>query len=390
MDTQRICAEIDLDAIEYNFDAARKKIPANVKLLAVIKADGYGHGAVPIAKLLKDKADYFAVATVDEGIELRKFGIKTPILVLGYFSPDYFEEAIEYKIQPVIFTEECAVKYSEAAVKKGVSAEYQIAVDTGMSRIGFAANKKSADIILKISKLPNIKITGLFSHFAAADEKDKTYTISQRRKFDSFTEMLKSRNIEIPLLHINNSAGIIESDEHYDMVREGIILYGLYPSEEVSKEKLHIKPAMSLISHISNIQHLPEGTGISYGITFITQKETTVATVPAGYADGYPRSLSNKGRVLIHGQYCKILGRVCMDQFMVDITDIPDVKIGDKVTLVGTDSGKTISVEDVADKANSFNYEFVCGISPRVPRVYYRNGEKIYEMSYLDMACKGI
>lgn len=385
MDTNRIYAAVDLNAIEYNADAAINKLPEQVKFLAVIKADAYGHGAIPIAHLLKNKADYFAVATVDEGIELRKNGINNPILVLGYFSPNCYKAAVKNDIQPVIFSEECAVKYSKAAAALGKNGEIHIAVDTGMSRIGFKPTSEAADTVCRISKLPNIKINGLFSHFATADEADKTEALKQRDIFDSFIKLIEERNVYIPIKHLNNSAGIIEFDKYYDMVREGITLYGLYPSNAVNKGAFPIKPAMSIISHATNVQTLPKGTGISYGRTFITEKETTVATVPVGYADGYPRILSNRGKVLIHGEYCNIVGRICMDQFMVDVSHIANVNVGDKITLVGTDGKNTITAEDVADNAYSFNYEFVCGISRRVPRIYFYNGKEVYRKSYLDI-----
>lgn len=385
MDTHRIRAEIDLDAIEFNAEAVIKRLPAGVKFLAVIKADGYGHGAVPIARLLKDKADYFAVATVDEGIELRKNGISNPILVLGYFSPTYFAEAIKQRIQPVIFQESSAFALSREAARLGMTAEFQLAVDTGMSRIGFPATEESAEAIRRIVALPNLRLTGLFSHYATADEADKTEALRQREKYNHFIRLLRQKAIEPPLKHLCNSAGIMEFHDYDDMVREGIILYGLYPSKEVNRENFPLRPAMSLVSHVSNVQILPAGRGISYGRTYITDKPTTVATVPVGYADGYPRCLSNRGKVLIHGEFCPILGRICMDQFMVDVSHLQKVRIDDRVTLVGADGANRITVEDVADPAYSFNYEFVCGVSRRVPRVYFRHGEKVEEISYLDI-----
>ena len=384
MDTKRIRAEIDLDAIEYNADAVLAKIPRGVKFLAVIKANAYGHGAVPIAHFLKNKADYFAVATVDEAMELRRSGIETPLLVLGYFSPDYDEISVRNHIQPVIFTEESARALSRAAEKLGMTAECHLSVDTGMSRIGFQPTEAAAQTIAGIAALPHLKINGIFSHFATADAADKTEALAQRKRFNDFIRLLADKKINPPLKHLCNSAGIMEFGEYDDMVREGIILYGLYPSEEVNRQAFPLKPAMSLRSQVVNVQPLPAGRGISYGRTYITNRETVVATVPVGYADGYPRCLSNRGQVLIHGQFCPILGRVCMDQMMVDVSALTDVKIGDTVTLVGTDGNQRISVEDVADNAYSFNYEFVCGVSRRVPRVYLRHGEIVQQVSYLE------
>ena len=389
MDTQRISAVIDLDAIRFNAATAKNTIPEGTKYLAVIKADAYGHGAVQIARALADVADYFAVATVDEGVEVRAGGVKNDILVLGYFAPEYYETAIRHEIQPGIFTYESAEKLSDAAVRLGKTARCHIAVDTGMSRIGFEPNEESARTVKRISKLPSLKIEGIFSHFATADEADKTEALRQRDRFDGFCAMLEAEGVRIPVKHINNSAGIMEFDRHYDMVRQGITLYGLAPSEEIRRDDYPLKPAMSLISHVSFVKTLPAGRGISYGRTFITDRETRVATVPVGYADGYPRSQSNKGRVLIGGAYCPILGRVCMDQFMVDVSGAPDVKIGDKVTLVGEDGGKSISVEEVAGSdPYSFNYEFVCGISRRVPRIYTSGGAVVDEYTYLNIGSK--
>lgn len=386
MDTQRISAVIDLDAIRFNANTAKNRTPAGTKYLAVIKADAYGHGAVQVARALKDVADYFAVATVDEGVEIRAGGINNEILVLGYFAPEYYETAIRHDIQPNIFTYESAQKLSDAAAKLDRVAACHIAVDTGMSRIGFEPNEESAETVKRISALPNIKLTGIFSHFATADETDKTEALRQRERFDRFNEMLDARGVNIPIRHINNSAGIMEFDRHYDMVRQGITLYGLAPSEEIRRESYPLHPAMSLISHVSFVKTLPAGRGISYGRTYITEKETRVATVPVGYADGYPRSQSNKGRVLIAGKYCPILGRVCMDQFMVDVSALPDVKIGDRVTLVGADGENAISAEEVAGSdPYSFNYEFVCGISRRVPRIYVSGGRVVDEYTYLNI-----
>ena len=386
MDTKRISAVIDLDAIRFNAKTAIDRIPKETNYLAVIKADAYGHGAVQIARALADLADCFAVATVDEGVEVRAGGIKNDILVLGYFAPEYYESAIMHDIQPNIFTYESALRLSDPAVRLGRTAACHIAVDTGMSRIGFEPDEASALTVKQIAALPNLKISGVFSHFATADETDKTEALRQRERFDRFNEMLDALGVHIPLRHINNSAGIMEFDRHYDMVRQGITLYGLAPSEEIRRDSYPLRPAMSLISHVSFVKTLPAGRGISYGRTYITGKETRVATVPVGYADGYPRSQSNKGRVIINGAYCPILGRVCMDQFMVDVSDAPDVKIGDRVTLVGADGECAISVEEVAGSdPYSFNYEFVCGISRRVPRIYVSGGKVVDEYTYLNI-----
>lgn len=370
MDILRVCAQINLGAISRNADAVLKKIPAGVKLLAVVKANAYGHGAVPIANLLKNRASYFGVATVDEGIELRKNGITTPILLLGGIFDSLCETVLRYQLEPAVCSLELAKAYSEAAQKLGVPAPLHLAVDTGMSRIGLPPTKEGADIAKAISLLPNLKINGIFSHFATADEADKTQALAQREIFDRFLFLLKERNLSISLVHLNNSAGIMEFDKQYDMVREGIVLYGLYPSDEVDTGKLAIEPALSLISHISHLRQVSAGQGVSYGRTYITKQPTTIATIPVGYADGYPRNLSNIGRVLIRGISCPILGRICMDQFMVDVSTLQNPGVGEKVTLIGADGEERISVEEIAKKANSFHYELLCSISSRVPRVY--------------------
>lgn len=388
MEYHRIYAKIDLDAIEHNIDLVKDKIGKETKLLLVIKADAYGHGSVELAKTFSEKADYFAVAEMNEAVELRHAGIKKPILILGYTSPSLFKTALENDITLTMFQPEAIEKLSKEAVKAGKTAKIHFAVDTGMSRIGFSVTENSADEAAKAAKLPGIFAEGIFSHFATADGVDKRPSMEQREKYDKFIAMLKDRNVEIPIKHINNSAGILEFDKYYDMAREGIILYGLYPSKEVEEElgeRFKLRPAMELITHISHIKELEANRGISYGFTYVTDHKMRVATIPVGYADGYPRALSNKGEVLIHGKRCKILGRVCMDQMMVDISDVPEAKIEDKVVLVGKDQNEFIPVEELADAAYSFNYEFVCGIARRVPRVYFKNGEYVNTKLHLDL-----
>lgn len=386
MEYHRIYAKIDLDAIEHNIDLVREKISPDTKLLLVIKADAYGHGATVLAKEFENKADYFAVADMNEALELRASNIKKPILILGYTSPRLFEKALENNITLTMFQPECIKVLSDLAVKNNKKAKIHIALDTGMSRIGFPVSEKSADEVAWTARLPGIFAEGIFSHFATADGSDKRPSIEQRDSYDKFIVMLHNRGVDIPTKHINNSAGILEFDKYYDMAREGIILYGLYPSKEVKEEigeRFVLHPAMELISHISHIKELEANRGISYGFTYVTDHKMRVATVPVGYADGYPRALSNRGEVLIHGKRCKILGRVCMDQMMVDISAIPEAKIEDKVVLVGRDGNEFIPVEEVADAAYSFNYEFVCGIARRVPRVYFRNEKPIKSLLFL-------
>ena len=379
----RTYVNIDLDAINFNIDNVLKKLDGRAKLLAVIKANAYGHGAVEVGRALADKCDFFGVACVDEAMELVNAGIKNDILVLGRVSAYNYENVVKHNIRIPIFTLEDAKALSEVAVKNNKTALFHFCVDTGMSRIGFQVNDESADICTEICALPNIKAEGLFSHFATADEKDLTKAIAQRDKFVEFANMLEDRGIEIPIKHINNSAGIMVFDEMFDMVRSGIITYGLYPSADVDESLIDIKPAMEWKSHISHIKTLEKGREISYGGTFTTTRDTVVATIPVGYADGYPRCLSNIGRVIINGHYANILGRVCMDQFMVDVTDIPDVKLEDEVILVGRQGDCVLSMEEVSNNAHSFNYELPCRVALRVPRLYYENGKLIKTVKYI-------
>lgn len=381
----RVHAVIDLDAICHNIKEVKRVIGPDVKVMPVIKADGYGHGAVPIAKALNEiGADAFAVAIIEEGITLRKNGITQPIVILGYTSEYQYSSLIQYEIQPTVFCYEMAESLSKIAAALGQNAKIHIKLDTGMNRIGFKPTRESLEIVKKISKLPNIKIEGIFTHFACADEADKTSAKKQKAEYDKFIGWLSEEEIEIPVKHVSNSASIIDmKDWRMDMVRSGIITYGLYPSEEVSKDVLDLRPAMSLKTHIVYIKEVGPGEGVSYNHTFVTKRNTKIATIPVGYADGYPRALSSKGRVLIRGQYAPIIGRICMDQFMVDVTDIPDVSVMDEVTLVGVDGENRISVEEVANGAGSFNYEFVCGVSKRVPRVYMQNGKIKEAIEYM-------
>lgn len=376
-------AAIDLNAVEYNYINTRNKLPKDVKILCVVKADAYGHGAVEISKMLDDKADFFGVACIEEAVELKKAGIKKPVLVLGYVFTGAYDIAVKYDIRIPVFSYESAKALSDEAVRQNKTVPFHFCIDTGMSRIGFQVNEESADICKKITQLPNIEAEGLFSHFATADEENLDKSIAQQNKFDRFVDMLKKRDIEIPIKHLNNSAGIMNFEKHYDMCRMGIILYGLYPSHEVDKSLLSVKPVMSWLSHISHLKTLEAGREISYGGTYVTTKNTVVATIPVGYADGYPRSLSNIGKVIINGKYAPILGRVCMDQFMVDVTDIDDIKIGTKVTLVGKDGDARLTMEEVSEAAGSFNYELPCRISRRVPRTFYKDGKMIEYINYM-------
>lgn len=380
----RTYVKINLDAIEYNLNNILKKIQPDTKLLAVVKADAYGHGAVEISRFIQDKCDFLGVACVDEAMELVEAGIEKPILVLGYVSPSEYETVVKHGIRIPIFTYETAKALSQEAVKQNKCMPFHFCIDTGMSRIGFQATNDNADLCKQITLLPCIKAEGIFSHFATADEKDLTKTKKQQELFKSFIKMLEERNVEIPIKHLNNSAGIMMLDECFDMVRSGIVTYGLYPSSEVDKSKLLLKPAMEWKTHISFIKTLEKGREISYGATYVTSRDTVVATVPVGYADGYPRCLSNIGKVIVNGKYAPIIGRVCMDQFMIDITGIDGVSIEDEVTLIGRDGDAVLTMEEVSGNAHSFNYELPCKIARRVPRVYYKDDKEIKTNNYIN------
>lgn len=383
----RICANINLDSIEKNMQNMKANIGSEVKVISVIKADGYGHGAVPIARMY-EKYDYmwgFATATAEEALILRNNNITKPILVLGYVFPCHYEKIVENDIRIAVFNYEMAEMLSKQAVRQNKICRIHIKIDTGMGRIGFLCNDESINEIVKISKLPNIETEGLFAHFAKADEKDKASAMCQLEKYKDFSDKLKENQVDISLHHCSNSAGIIDIKEaNLDAVRAGITIYGLYPSDEVKKENVRLYPAMELKSHIVHIKKVPPKTGISYGWTYITDKDSIIATIPVGYADGYPRALSNKGYVLIKGQKAPIVGRVCMDQMMVDITGLKDINLYDEVTLIGNDGSLSISVEELGDLSGRFNYEFVCDIGKRVPRVYYKNGKIIETKEYFN------
>lgn len=368
----RCYAEISFEAIGHNIREVKKRLPEGVKLLGVVKANAYGHGAVPVASYLENQVDYFATATIEEAVELRENGISAPILILGYVSPSQYGDLVEYDITQTIDSYAQALALEKEAARQNRKAKAHLAVDTGMTRIGFQVTEHDADEAAKIADLPHIELEGMFTHFSCADQEDKTYCSMQMEKYDKMTALLAERGVTIPLRHICNSAGIMEFDDHrFEMVRSGIITYGIYPSEEVKKERLDLIPALSWKSHVIHVKEVGPGIGVSYGATYVTEKPMTrIATVSAGYADGYPRALSNQGCVLIHGKKAPIIGRICMDQMMVDVTDIPDVQVEDVVTLVGTDGDETITIEEIANPAARFDYEMLCDISSRVTRVY--------------------
>lgn len=380
----RIEADIDLDAIRKNIITMKQCIPNGKKMLAVIKANAYGHGAIEIADTLNDLTDYYGVACIDEAIELRKAGIDKPILILGETDESLFEEVVKYDVTQTVFTLRQAEALSVAAGKIGKKGKLHIKIDTGMNRIGFACKEESISDIIAISKLPCLDMEGIFTHYCKADESDKSVADRQLEDYMEMIKQLEKAGITFSLRHISNSAGIMEMpNDACDMVRSGIATYGLYPSEEMNKEACTLYPAMELRSHVTYIKTVKAGETIGYGGTYQLPEDKRIATVGVGYADGYPRALSNQGRMLVRGQYAPIVGRVCMDQTMIDISHIPDVEEGDEVVLVGNQGANRISAEELAGMSASFNYEFVCSVNRRVPRIFYREGKRVGVKNYL-------
>ena len=372
----RTYAAVNLDALRYNIKAMKANLKRGTGIIGVVKADAYGHGAVPVARAIDEYVCGYAVATVEEAMQLRRHGIMKPVMILGVTHAVHNREIIRYGIRPTIFTMDQARKLSETAVSMHKPAIVHLALDTGMSRIGMTPVKESADMVKEMSQLPSLQLEGLFTHFAKADEVDKTFALQQLNQYKDFVKMLEEREINIPVKHCSNSAGIIDIREaDLNAVRAGISMYGLYPSQEVDTSGILLVPALEWKSFITCVKKIPEGTPVSYGGTFVADRETTVATIPVGYGDGYPRNLSNKGRVLIHGKPARILGRVCMDQMMVDVTDISDVNVDDEVTLIGIEEKDQITVAEMAETGGGFHYEILCGINKRVPRVYLKGGQ---------------
>lgn len=381
----RVYARIDLDAIVSNMERMKARMDDDVKIMAVIKADGYGHGAVQIAEMLENYSYIwgFAVATLDEAIVLRAENITKPILVLGCVFPDQYMEMLKNDIRMNVYTEEMAESISQMAAQIGKTAHMHIKLDTGMGRLGFDITEQSLDAIERISKMKNVDMEGIFTHFAKADETDKAFTKLQIERFLKMRDALQQRDVTFTYEHCANSAAIIDVPQaDMNLVRAGISTYGLYPSEDVDKSQLRLKPAMSLKSHVAFVKEIEKGTPVSYGGTFVAEHKMRVATIPVGYADGYPRSLSNRGYVLIRGKRAPIIGRICMDQFMVDVTEIEGVSFGDKVTMIGTDGNETITVEMLGDMSGRFNYEFICDLGKRIPRVYVKNGVVAEQVDY--------
>ena len=387
----RVYATVNLDAVASNMRSMRDNLPASTLIMGSVKADGYGHGSVPVAKTIEPYVFGYAVATIDEGIILRRHGINKTILILGVTHESRYEDLLRYDIRTAMFQYEKAKKLSDLALKQGKKAVVHLALDTGMSRIGMKADREHAKEAAAIAALEGIEVEGLFTHFARADETDKSAYEEQYRRYKEFLGYLKELGVKIPIRHCSNSAGIGESLEsnHMDMVRAGIAIYGMYPSDEVDHNSVKLTPAMEIKSCITYIKEIEAGTAVSYGGTFVADHTMKVATIPVGYGDGYVRSLSGKGDVLIHGKRAAILGRICMDQFMVDVTDIPDVQEDDEVTLLGSDGAECITMEELAEKSGGFHYEMICDIGKRIPRVYLKDGKVVGTKDYFDDVFKG-
>lgn len=374
----RTCAVVDLDSICQNMEAMKKSLPKETKVIGVVKADAYGHGAEAVADAISPYVWGFAVAAADEAVLLRRHGIKKPVLVLGPVHESRYEELLLGEIRPTVFTEKAARAFGEEACRLKVPGRIHLAVDTGMSRIGMEPSGEGADLVKRIAACPGIIIEGIFTHFAKADEADKGPARKQLKSYLEFLENLESRKTDIPIRHCSNSAGILESlGTDLTAVRAGISIYGLYPSGEVNREKVKLMPAISWRARITCVKTIPAGASVSYGGTFTAKAPTRVATIAAGYGDGYPRALSGKGYVLIRGKKASVLGRVCMDQFMVDVTHIPGVREGEEAVLLGRDGENSITAEEIAFLSGGFHYEILCNIGKRVPRIYIKSGSVV-------------
>lgn len=378
--------EINLDNLEYNLNSIKENVDSNAMIMPVIKANGYGHGAVQLARFYKEiGVERFAVSLLQEAIELRQNQIDDDILVLNYTPEDTLKAVLDFDLTQAVYTFESAEKLSEFATEKNKTAKIHIKIDSGMGRLGFLAKEESTiSTIKKIKELPNIEIEGIFTHFARADESDKGATNDQIEKFNIVVKKLEEQGIEIPMKHVSNSAAIIDLPEYnFNIVRPGIMLYGYYPSTEVDKRRVDLKPAMTLKAEVSNIKEVEEGSGISYGHIFSTSRKSRIATLPIGYADGYSRMLSEKAFVSIQDKRVPVVGRICMDQMMIDVTDLDDVNIGDEVVLFGVEKNSYPKVEELALILGTINYELVCMMGRRIPRKYIRRGEIIETVDYL-------
>lgn len=379
-----VWAEINLDSLAYNMKNI-KKLANGREVIGVVKADAYGHGSVEVSKvLLENGASRLAVAIITEAVELRKNNIKAPIMILGYTPLEFGETLVNNDIEQTVYDLEYAKSLSDIAINMGKKAKIHIALDTGMGRIGFLPNEDSLNKVLEIASLKGIEIVGIFTHFSTADEENKEYTYEQFSKIKNFNNMLLEKGLDIPLKHASNSGAIIDLPETYlDCVRAGIILYGYYPSDEVKKEKLPLKTVLTLKTKIVHVKKLDKDMYISYGRTFKTERDSIIATIPIGYADGYSRLLSGKAKVIVNGKFAKVVGRICMDQCMIDVTDIEDVKVGDEVILLGEENNLEFNADDMAKIIGTINYDVLCMIKHRIPRVYIKDNKIFKTINYI-------
>ncbi len=382
----RAWAEINLNAIAHNVREIRKLTGNHVEMMGVVKADAYGHGVLEVVRTLLDNGvTQLAVSMLDEAIQIRKMGIDVPILILSYTDPARAEDIIENELTQTVFSFDLPQALSAASVRLGKSVKVHIKVDTGMTRVGFMPGYNAVKNIMEIGRMPGLIIEGIFTHFASADECDRDYTNMQFERFMSLCTELGRVGIHIPIKHVCNSAGTIQYPEmHLDMVRPGVILYGLYPSQDVNRDIIHLEPAMTLKANVILVKDVESDVCISYGRKFRTSRQSKIATIPIGYADGYTRLLSNKGRMLVNGEFAPVAGRICMDQCMIDVTDLKhEVHVGDEVVIFGSQNGACISVEELATEIGTINYELICIIGKRIPRVYLRGGEICSILNYL-------
>ncbi len=376
--TRPVWVDINLDNLAHNMREVRRVTSPKSLVSAVIKADGYGHGALFIAQTLLDNgADRFAVATLSEAIQLKRAFSTTEIMVLGYTPDDLIDGAIENDIIQTVYSYEQAEYFSRRATRLGKTLKVHIKLDTGMRRIGMSISEETVNSILKISVLPNLEIEGIFTHFAVADEVDKSFTIEQVNRYKKVVEALELKGLTIPIKHVSNSAAIIDCPEYnFDMVRAGIMLYGLYPSPDVKKEMVDLREVMSLKANVAHVKTISAGEGVSYGLKYVAPTDTQIATIPIGYADGFTRRLTFQAKGIVKGEIKPIVGRICMDQCMIEVDGL-EIKVGDTVTLFGEADGKGISIDAYAAMLGTINYEIVCMIGKRIPRRYLKNGETI-------------
>ena len=370
-----VWAEINLTNLDYNIKNIKAKI-GDREMIGVIKADAYGHGSVKVAEVLRENGcKTFAIATLQEAIVLREAGAKEDIIMLGLTPDMYADTIVDYNITPVVCDAQNARAFSDAAARKGKVVSGLIAVDTGMGRIGYLADELdyAVEDVKKIAALPNFKIKGMFSHMSTADAYDKTYSHQQEAKYNKFYETLTAAGIEIPFRTLANSASIMELPTvHFDACRPGVILYGMYPSDEVDVNELSIKPVMSIKANIVHLKDVPADFSVGYGRKYISKAPAKIATLALGYADGYPRPYSAYAKVIVNGVLCPIAGNICMDQCMVDVTNVPDVKVGDEVIVMGSDGKNTILADDIAKATGTINYEITCALGQRLPKVYVK------------------